>query len=791
MYVEMVEKVEELKETISGSTITNFYKATYLLAENITIQTSLTVSDSEIYHFSGTLNSTVQEIKTVFPYPVDIFLNYSGIFYMLPFSAKPFRIVYEVQDDELVASYTAFLVVKKAFNLNLGNTLIFRNNLNFLRKLIISDFPLLEISLRSMTNLRYLKLTNTALKSILAPQHFLEYCNLDRNLLTESNFQSKVLILSNNQIKRFNSNFHHKYLNLSKNPLVYVHASCDFLNIRNTYVKNVLNSNARTILADETKNINIGMCPRLVNLSVNYCRLIQPTFSVSNLKVFKAKNNYFQSLPKLSHCVYADLSDNFLVSLKASRLKGLDISKNYIILFDFSKFRRLKHVNLSFNPLERISNSDLLGAAYNIILDDAQNVNPGICGCCRKTKTHNCLKKKGTLKMYKLETKISKVPVTVFVYIKTESPKCYKEFLEKSLDLHRNQPSWISIFKGFSENVYLEISKEQKNCLFSFVFITSKNVFLRNFGVESVFCNFAKIDLIPKSGTIKIVKNLSFWATFPLFCRSYNPLDSRKFVFVMDQTTPYEIFQFLNFYCPTSLDLIIVNSQSFFALIKPSTMSYSTLIKTYDKKSPRLDFSALMDSLLEECKKPSSAFLGIENLDFGMSRPESEYSFVTSSNPIFLFMKLNFEDQKNLILDNEEDHITNIIDFYCKIFGGWSIEKNYNHFIIGFSNCFNSIFWSLQIQKLLTAANIDVSIGISGDLVFRTEEDGIIAFSGPVFNKAARIMDLGTGIICCDSIKYEHPLFLFEDQGERFLKGFEKKHQIFSVRWRKEYKNRL
>lgn len=788
MHLKVVETGYSIKETMNGLELRRYRKNSHCFARNTHFKLDLVLLSREntvleTAAFRGDFQSTVMDIKKAFRSPADVFLNDSGIVSRLDDADMPFNRVFEVQEGELVQSYKAMLLVRSRPGVNVE---ILRNfpDLSSLRRLVIQNFPVARISLQSQKRLRYLKLNNASLELIIPTTHSLEYCNLGNNLLKECSVRAKTLIVPCNKIELFESSFRFKHLDISDNPLTSIVCSTDFLNVKNTCLRHVLHSNARTILADGTKNVRLGCCPRLVSLSVNDCELTHVNFSVARLRIFKARNNYFQSLPKLKSCLSVNMAGNFLASIDARKAKVLDISKNQFVSFDLNRFRSLEHLNLSFNPLGPSSEDEKGGPLTTVVLNNSQKCYSGHPKA-KKILKHNCPRVRLWNMLYRLTTMISQTPVTVFVLVQAPTDRRYCGLLAGLLDSSRNDTSWMYLFSRFSEQAYLGICKEQPSAKASFVLITNESVMVRSFGIENIFMSFAEVESLNDSDIIRVFNNVSSWSVFPVFCKIQPVSSKRRYAFFSDGKDLVEMFQFLGHYCPRSIEFLITNSSEFFDHQKPRDISDCQLVKVISGREYGKGFVDMVSCHSTTGASSSNELLGIENVDFGLGMFRNSITapvFITSSNPIFLFMKIIFNSGRDFVLEHEERNLMSIFDFYCKVFGGRLIEKSYRLYIVGFDSPIQSALWALRVQNILKAVNIDVCIGISGDVVFRTEEDGVVYFGGPALNKTSRISDLGTGVFCCACIKFNHPLIELIDEGERFLKGFDKRHRIFSLR---------
>lgn len=779
MVIEMIETKPILKETLNGYEIIMKNNPTIVLKKDLSFKIILKILGCKnSIEFEGNLDSSVAEIQKAFKIPTEVYLCYSKKIFKLDANFKPFNKIFQISNNQIQqSSHTKLLIIPQS---KISNSILKYNiNLNALVKITILNIPMYYISLKPLKKLKYVKIVNTELKTIICPNYILEYCNLSNNSLCSILVNAKTLVLSKNRIRKYMSSFEKcKHLDLSENPLEYINAKSIFLNIKSTLVKNTINSEARIILADNNENLTMGTCNNLRILSINNCNLKYISFSVLNLKILKAKNNYLCKIPELRCCRFADLSDNCLTSVNGKNIEALNISKNYFDKVNLDKFPKLKHLNLSFNPLQQYSKKGMVGDIKSsfLITDGSHNNFP----------MHNCLRKSSRVTTFLLEFIIKNIPLTLYVYI--SSIPCNKKslivsYLKDQLTILSKLTSWHTLFDQFNVNLSTLIFSEFSRSKFSCVLITPKYIFVRNYKILSVYCDSFKMTKISDLDTTHIFKNISLWVYFPIFCKILPFCSTGRFSFTSYKNSLLEMYNFLNHYCVLSVKLMIFYSERHFNINKPRDFPSCRIINDILIGSINEDFLTAINKSQQEQEYNDSIILERYQSDLFASLRIPRMNGAAISNPVFLFMKFNcINGLKKPLIENRIGNLMNLVDFYGKVFEGKFVEKTFKNCIIGLQTPLNAYFLAIKIQKALKAINIDISVGISSDLVFRTELEGIITFTGPVFNKTSRMSDLGAGIFCCTCSYMIHPLIELSNEGERHLKGFSQPHLIYLVK---------
>jgi len=783
--LKLAETTYEVTETANGLEVSKKCSRRRKPVEDAPISTEVDLVDAknnliETKHFTGRLSSTVKEIKMIFTQDVDIFICDNKRVYILDDCQRPYLKCYELQDGVLHASFRTFVMSKLKPTTVIPMT-TYISSIRQLRKLTIMNLPIHRISLEHLTCLRYVRLINNGLTAVGPPNRLLEFCDMRCNLLKRCSVRSKVLILQDNRIERFRSAQHFKYLNLEGNPLKSLECSCEFLNIRNTRVATI-NSNARFLLADGVKNIKVGECPNLKVLYVSNCQLTRIGNIVRSLIIFKARNNYFQSLPKLEKGTIIDVSGNFLESIRARSVVFLNISKNQISEINLKRFPNVQQIDISFNPLEKVLNETAIKRPKSILVNNS--LHPGFTVLRSKSiRHHNCARSSHYVTQYKLKASVEETAISMYIITRSKSNSVDPDMFLASFDSFKHITRLFDMFCSISEHFYRKMCALDPNAGISVTLITSKHVFVRSFQLPIFFSNFSEMDILVSPEVIRVFNNVSNWCTFPIFCRYAPLITKRSYSFFRCRADCKELLQFNNFTCANMLEFFETNNAEFFLETEAPCACCNVTKTIYLKRYNESFESNLQRVELTQCN-PDQVLLGVKNINFNMSRSVSDANLtnITNRNPVFLYMKLCFVPNSAHILHIEELNLLHIVEFYSNVFEGRMVEKNYTLFIIGFKDPLCSALFGLRIHKVLKSVGIEVGIGIAGEAVFRTEQDGIVYFGGPVFNKASRIADLGIGVFCCRCVKFSSPLIEMFDEGERYLKGFNRRHRIFSLK---------
>lgn len=647
-------------------------------------------------------------------------------------------------------------------------------------KLTLCNIFLPGIDLRDQLRLRHVRIHNVGLESVILGPQALESCDLSWNRLRGCCVRAKSLDLSHNRIRILVSEHHYRSLNVSMNPLFALRCDSDVLYIKKTRIRHPVRSSARKIVADGTKNVRLGRCPHLKTLHVNDCHLKAIPPHLKGLKCLKARNNFLQDLPALPCLEYADLTGNFLTDLNVSSIKGVNLSKNNLNSFCAQKYPSLLWADLSFTTIDRIGCDERIKTRLNdVLFKKLKLLGP------RADPLHCCRRKKQYLVKYTLKTTLKNRPATLFIIHCTKNREDLTGHLEALLRSHVCDAPPLSLLNHLGpkfSQFFTLLDGASKSAL---VLVTEQTVLIRSSGLEVVFANFAEVGRVSRSNETRVFVNTSIWYVFPVFCFLRRGSEERCYKLDRRLTDLKEIFQFLDFYCPLSVEFIIKNSLE----LTSETPGYARLsLRVYGHA-----YSKTFRQVYRDHKASKNdnrvQILGYGNIDFNMGfyRDHHLSHFITTSYPVFVFLRFYYNCSMNPLLASERLNIINVVHFLTKVFTGRFIEKNHQFSIIGFDNPISSALWGLRIQEILRVANIDVGIGITEDIVFRSEEGSQVLFGGPAFNKLSRMVDLGVGIFISEFLNISHPLIELVDEGDRQFKGFKNKNKIFSVHLKQRF----
>lgn len=772
------EKQSIVKRTVSGFVIRKKSRRIEPIAEYAALQVSFTINETVV---SGSISMTAEQIKLLASStPCELFLVRGQLSRLLKNDEQPLYRLWDIEDGQAVRRRVYRLLLLGRYDS------VFKMNwpVNGLVKLTVRNVLVQAMDLSGLNRLKYLKVTNAALGSIIGPGHILEYCNLSGNRLSRCSVLARVLDLSHNEIGRFVSSFRFEYLDLSGNEIRHFSASSKVLKIRGARLATPLHSDAFKIVADNSRRLRIGDCLNVVNLSVSNCGLKSIPFLWS-LVYLKALNNRLQDLPfhPLLRC--ADLEGNFLTDFRLENMQWVNLSKNSTSLVDVRPGSCLEWIDASFTMPDFSliftsgtgcgSSSD--APQVQLRLNDSMADRTG-SACRRPRKKHCCEKLSGSLFRYQLYGHIAGCPVRVCVVLRTRF-ECSGDTRKRQLNSifleNQAESCPVLFFQKFliaADAIFYEDDQEFQAC---YTMITEKMVLIKSSGIRVVYANFAELGHIEESSKIVGFVNTSYWMVCPVLCKMKADTVKRHYKLHSVPNSPREIFEFLGFFCPKSLELLLQNSPVLLDITEPGTSE-----EIFQKGSHR----SFEEIAVEHSIDDKVDGLGCINVDYDMGLYNgSQYStFITTANPVFCFLKFRYSSRISPILAFDELNVMKLVDFFVKMFCGRCIEKNYQFYIVGFNGAIPAILWGLRVRETLEIAGVDVGIAFTRDTVFRSEEDGRVVFGGPVFNKLSRIADLGIGVFMSDGFKISHPIIKLVREGCFYLKGFKDAVQIFSLR---------
>lgn len=713
---------------------------------------------------AGNITMTVSAAKEQMGCPCTVFLVDNGRYRKLEESERPFRAIFTIEKSKIELLNNPKIVIEPIIK---ESQPMWKNFYFNLKKLIIKNILIKEISLECQKSLQYKLLSNLGLEKFTGPNQILEHCDLSRNKLCECYVKSKVLILKSNRIENLTSEYHFNHLNISNNPLCQLNCHANVLYIRNTCIKHPLSSDAYKLVADSIPNLILAACPRLIYLSINNGN-IRKIRSLPKLKYLKARNNLLEYLPKLSELEYADVEGNFLTEFRFDSICWASLAKNNLTNIDLSKSKNLKGIDLSFNSIDhRITLHEL--ARCKCIRADQNLIQKSKMFKSKIFKGHSCKKTKIFAMKYILKILVYGNNITVLVVQEIVSEEDLYDKLVFLLGKCATIESVVMIIEKFvrlANKLFTDIDPEHRT---GFVLISSKLVLIESYGLDMLYWNYVGCKTVGRNtGLVGFVKALK-WCIIPIFCPTHQDIGRRAYKLNKEYITYGEFFRFLDFYCPLSLEYVISNGISEIPFENTTIISRHKYEHTFVAVYKELHTSKVI-------KEP-----GIDAyryIDFGLGFYHSfqNSNFLDASEPVFAFMKFYYNCDLNPILAADNLNVMNIIDSYVRIFCGRYIEKNYRLCIVGFNSTASAVLWGLRMKKTFRLLGINVGIGITVDVVFMSEYDGKITYGGPAFNKLSRIVDLGTGIFISDN-----RIVRMVDEGTLILKGYSGPSQIYSL----------
>ncbi|KAI4291273.1 hypothetical protein PAPHI01_0547 [Pancytospora philotis] len=636
-----------------------------------------------------------------------------------------------------------------------------------LTKLTVQDVFLRSIDLSGQHCLRYIRITNTGLRSAFFGAQRYDYCNLSGNRLGGCIVRASALVLARNQIRIFRSAHHYRHLNLSDNPLCAVDARADVLLIANTQVSHPVSCPARRIVADGTKGISFGDCCRLTALSINSCGLRRFPPRLTGITHLRARNNFFTRIPAMGALLHADLSGNFLTHIRAPALESACLSVNNFEFFRSEKFSRLKSVSLTYNPIAaKIANH----AEW-----------PPISAALRN-QPHCCKTRHRFITKYTASFALNGRAVKLVLIHQNAAGTCLAADLAADINASNARTRELDWFNDTAEAIIerLREIKQADSCLF--VLVTETVVMIRVSSLAAIYSTFAGIYKLDNERDTVVFNNAGMWHVIPVFCPFSADMLGRCHKVDTIRIDAPGLLDYAGLRCPLSLQLAISNTRE---LLSRSVWGLR-MDETVDRRCSSRPYSTVLAEHALLPKPALSDGLGFANMDFGTGfyRDGLRFSPNTDHFPIMLYLKLHHRGRSNPVIETEVGNIMAVLEFLVLVFAGDFIERNHLFCIIGFSSVNSSVLWSLRVQAMLRCLGVGVSIGIAQDTTFITAENGLVSFRGPTLNKLVRIADLGLGIFVSGSMNISHPLVSLVNEGEVLLKGFKDKDSLHSVYFR-------
>lgn len=668
-----------------------------------------------------------------------------------------------------------------------NNFLIFNFYVQRIRKLVVSDIYLKEIDIRQFHSLRYLRLENTGLLKILMPEHRLFYCNLSRNRLETVVINADVLILKQNRLRVFVSNIRYKYLNCSNNPLKRLKCNAEVINVQYCRLKHLSNRNARRIIADHNKGLELGGCRNVVNLSITYCG-VKTLPELKQLRYLKARGNCLQRLCGMDQLEYVDVEDNFLMQLSCQGAKYLNVAKNSHVEGDWEKHKFLKNIKIEFTNIDMSLINKIINRNRKTKVADDKDDNTHSPETSTNHIGHNCRRSRSFANKYTIPLEIGGYPARLIVVM--EIRQSQDNHTELLLRLAETACTQHTVSVHLFDWLVCEADKYFGRHRAIYVLVTPKVVLINSRNLPVLCVNFGETIRVSRYTETLGFSNVSLWRVIPLFCPLTKGVERRLYKVQNEYVELGQLFEFLGYFCPLSLKFTIENSLKYLQEgvcdnVTTNLTNNKEDILTNELTNEVIHSATYFKQLLKHMSIFDEEILtyGYGILDFGNNfYLKKDYSsFITVTDPVFIFIKLIYASTIDPIVAFDEYNIMNLMDVYVKAFSARYIEKGYRFCILGFNSPLAAVLWALQMRKTFSIVGLSVSIGIVKGTVFRSEHDGRLVYGGPAFNKVSRIVDLGTGIFMSDDFIISHPLIYTVDEGKMLLKGFIEPTQIYSL----------
>ncbi|UYI28250.1 hypothetical protein J0A71_10g21540 [Encephalitozoon cuniculi] len=642
-----------------------------------------------------------------------------------------------------------------------------------LRKLRLAGCNIRRIPDFSVMKLTDLDLSHNNISGVVYLRGKFASVNLSHNEISHVvRIKASSLNVAHNRIVRFFQESKYQHLDLSHNPLEHYHAEAKTLNVSRTAMKSLESRTTRRLFVDGTKEIRLGVFESLVFLSMNDCGVYCLSLTARKLRVLKARNNFIEEIPLLPSLEYLDVSGNLVHKISSKGVRFLNASKNQIMTFDLSSWNRLVHLDLSYNPLVSLENSDARGLRFlGLRGTDIKSLGKNRTECFYDV--HQCKEKKKVAEKFVVDprgidgrmflisvhdpgTDISGMLETIQTKMrKASNPHVY---LQRFCFLLRK----MLLFKG--------VKAEYALCM-----VTPKHVIFNGRGIGAVFSNFAEVRAFDDPDTIEVYDNVGNWHLIPMPCGLYG--STARFDILDTVRNDLDvILDFIGHRCPLSVMMAISSTP------KPQ----NGLCRGVELISRvGLPIRTTYEEAIRSLPERRNDVEGGENYNFVLkdATRQSYGTLLLNPNPIFAFCRLIPRDTSHrYVIGN----VGNIMKMMSVLFSGTRIEFFSKLWIVAFHDRVEACLWGLKIQEMLKHVGIDVGVGITCGSFYTRIVGSHVRFYGPALNKASRIANLGVGVFCCHCVWTKHSRIMYINQGQRNLRGFKEPHLIYTPRLSEE-----
>ncbi|KAF9761580.1 putative serine/threonine-protein kinase roco5 [Nosema granulosis] len=636
-----------------------------------------------------------------------------------------------------------------------------------IKKLVIKHSFVQSVCLEDLKDLNHLDLSHNYLENINLSRK-IHYCNLSfNNLSSTPNISANNLNLSHNFIVFFYSENIFQVLNLQNNPLKVLAASGKVVNVSNTKIRNLFCKGVKKLICCNNWNVSLLCTEDIVYLNMNNCNIQNLRIVQGSLKVVKLRNNKMDRLPRLGYLEHLDLSGNNIKYLSKYTAASLNISRN---------------------PLKYVLDSN---SYTNVDLTYTANFN----NLQTAVKTKHPKKKSHDFKMvYKLSINIPRFIFGKFFFVVALNRRInFESLVATSLSRVESKISNTDFFYEFVNAFESVLTENLCRPVFYAVMVEESKICIQAVNFSVVFSSFAVHKIIERR-KIYLFENIGEWRIFPILgCTEFIRQKSDAVGGAID------ILSFMDMSCLYTKQLEIFNNTD---LYKECTRGFNVDYEVC--LGPKCNIEPCNDSTSQHLLNETGSYIPTYNIntcsipylkylntDFSDSLPvpclneiSEDFLRVHDTNT-FIFLKFNTDRHKDCINIAPLNHI---IGTLCKIFQVILFEQHDYQcgVFLGF-NRFQGLIFAMYVHKILSYKGIRLSIGVvCGDYSLRWSLMFPKVF-GYGLNKSARFASMGEGVFCCKCVKLEHKNLVFVSHGERYMKGFSERMEVFSVHFSDSY----
>ncbi|KAH9412052.1 hypothetical protein HK407_02g02740 [Ordospora pajunii] len=749
-------------------------------------------SGQKIHNYTGSVFTKCKDIAAqICNEPFRMFISSNRGVEAIGDNCMPIiKCLYKTGESVRISASHRVVIVKHAYRVGF-RLLDAISVLGSLRRLKLANCGIRKIPDVSMLRLTHINLSNNKIHGSVYANGTFSKVDLSHNrICSVLRMNASSLNLAHNAIRSFSQTFKYQYLSLSHNPLEEYSSEACVVDLSFTRVQFVCSRVARKVILDGTQDVRLGMFDRLIYLSICNCQLRTLDVEAKSLKVLKARSNLIECVPVFPALEYLDISRNLVREIQCKQLTFLNASMNQLITFDFRQMHKMVHLDLSYNPIMSLEghvqpsttylrlehiHMDIVGEAYRPMCMNDVN------GCT----VHVC--KKTDMVVEQIVISNSVQHLNVFIVCSRKPGDDIKSAVNATFSRIDGCADTIEWFERFRSMLNTLISEMDTEASYLICMVTSEHVVISRIGMDAVFSNFAHIRILNEPECVYIYDNIGSWNLIPVICPLKDTV-SRFDVLDTLENDIGKIMRFMNYECPLAMAMSI-SDFCIFDECKPAsgvrcTRSISAALKgcleyerelntVVEKRSVADRKRRLMESAINGCGNYNPVLKTSSRLGYD--------SLITNPNPVFVFCRIfprNSADIHACIVSNTR----NIIRMACNIFFGVVVESSIDFYVLAFHDRIEACLWGLKIQEMLGCVYLDVSVGMACGVFYTKISGDHVRFYGPALNKAARLVNLGCGVFCCDCVRVEHPKIVYVQQGKKSLKGFDGMHMIYVLK---------